>query len=257
MCVMPSFRGAAKQLLRRSGVEVTRYPPHDFGEEMQDIWRSVRDYTMTSPERVYALCNAVRYVVDNAIPGSFVECGVWRGGSSMAAARTLLSLGDRSRDLFLFDTFEGMVPPGEDDRRYDDARASELLRSEDPQRQRSIWAKVSLREVESAMSSVGYPSRRVHYIKGPVEESLPEHAPASIAILRLDTDWYESTKHELVHLYPRIVDGGVLLIDDYGAWQGAKKAVDEFVRERSLAILLNRIDDTGRIGIVRYGASHS
>ena len=252
---MPSLRWAIKQLLHQCGIEVTKYPPHDFDYEARATFEAVKHYTMTSPERVYALCNAVRYVVENGIPGSIVECGVWRGGSAMAAARTLLEVGERSRELVLFDTFDGMVAPGKEDLRYDDASALDLLTSEDPRRQRSLWAKVSFDEVRRAMSSVGYPEDRIHYVKGPVEESLPHYAPESIAILRLDTDWYESTKHELVHLFPRIVDGGVLIIDDYGAWQGARKAVDEYIAERPLSLLLNRIDDTGRIGTVVRGRS--
>ena len=250
---VPSLRWAIKQLLHQCGIEVSKYPPHDFDYETRATFEAVKHYTMTSPERVYALCNAVRYVVGNGISGSIVECGVWRGGSAMAAARTLLEVGDRSRELVLFDTFDGMVAPGEEDLRYDDASALDLLTSEDPRRQRSLWAKVSFDEVKRAMSSVGYPEDRIRYVKGPVEESLPHSAPKSIAILRLDTDWYESTKHELVHLFPRIVDGGVLLIDDYGAWQGARKAVDEYMSEHSLSMLLNRIDDTGRIGTVVRG----
>lgn len=244
-----------KQLLYRYGLEVSKYPPYDFDPATRATFAAVRSYTMTSPQRVYALCNAVRYVVDNAIPGAIVECGVWRGGSTMAAARTLLELGDRSRDLVLFDTFDGMVAAGEEDLRYDDTRAIDLLTSGDPRNQRSVWAKVSLGEVQRAMSLVGYPEHRLHYVEGAVEQTLPENSPDSIAILRLDTDWYESTKHELVHLYPRIVNGGVLLIDDYGAWQGARKAVDEYIRENSVSILLNRIDDTGRIGTVVHDRS--
>lgn len=248
--MMQQAKWAMKQVLHRCGLEVAKFPPHDFDPAMAATFGAVQKYTMTSPERVHALCNAVTYVVEHAIPGAFVECGVWRGGSTMAAARTLLELGDRSRDLILFDTFDGMVAPSEEDLRYDDTPAIDLLTSQKPQHQRSVWAKVSLEEVQMAMSSVGYPEDRTHYIKGPVEDTLPDQAPDTIAILRLDTDWYESTKHELVHLYPRIADGGVLLVDDYGAWQGARKAVDEYVQEHSLSILLNRIDDTGRIGTV-------
>jgi hypothetical protein len=73
--------------------------------------------------------------------------------------------------------------------------------------------------------------------------------PEQIAVLRLDTDFYESTRHELRHLYPRLVHGGVLIIDDYGHWAGARKAVDEYIAEEGIRLLLNRIDYTGRIAI--------
>ena len=88
-----------------------------------------------------------------------------------------------------------------------------------------------------------------NFIKGKVENTLPEYAPKQIALLRLDTDWYESTKHELIHLFPRLVSGGVLIIDDYGYWIGAKKAVDEYFSQTKTKILLNRIDQTGRIAV--------
>lgn len=252
---MPNVRRMGKELLHRCGIEVGRYLPYDIDERTKATFKAVAPYTMTSPERVFALCNAIRYVVSNAVPGAYVECGVWRGGSSMAAAMTLLEMGDVSRQLFLFDTFEGMVAPTAHDRRFDQVSASELLAKQDPQSQRSLWANVPLEDVKAAMLSVGYPSGRINYVKGPVESTIPDRAPDAIAVLRLDTDWYESTRHELEHLYPRIVNGGVILIDDYGAWQGARKAVDEFFGASRIPILLNRIDNTGRIAIVVSGGS--
>ena len=83
----------------------------DLDDSVLATIEAVRPFTMTSPERINALCEAVRYVVRNGIPGAFVECGVWRGGSAMAAVRTLLECGDAERSVFLFDTFEGMTPP--------------------------------------------------------------------------------------------------------------------------------------------------
>src|ERR1051325_10354963 len=86
-------------------------------------------------------------------------------------------------------------------------------------------------------------------LEGTVEETIPAQAPERIALLRLDTDWYESTRHELVHLYPRLVPGGVLIIDDYGHWEGARKAVDEYIAQNNLRLFLNRIDYAGRLAI--------
>jgi hypothetical protein len=97
------------------------------------------------------------------------------------------------------------------------------------------------------MQSTGYDARHIAYVKGKVEETLPQDAPDQIALLRLDTDWYESTYHELVHLYPRLAVGGVLIIDDYGHWQGARRAVDQYISENKLKLLLNRVDYTARI----------
>jgi hypothetical protein len=202
---------------------------------------------MTTPSRVYALVRAVEYVVRRPITGALVECGVWRGGSMMAVALTLLELGVTDRDLYLYDTFSGMTEPEEADVKRTGERAADLLAHDGEDAH--IWAIATLDEVREAVLGVGYPEERVHFVQGPVEETLPEHAPDEIGLLRLDTDWYASTKHELVHLYPRLVQGGVLVLDDYGYWQGARRAVDEYVEENRLALLLNRIDNNGRIAL--------
>ncbi len=101
------------------------------------------------------------------------------------------------------------------------------------------------------MASTGYPEERLHFVKGKVEETIPGDLPGKIALLRLDTDWYESTRHELEHLWPLLVPGGVLIIDDYGHWAGARRAVDEFFADRVDAPLLNRVDYTARVGVKR------
>lgn len=106
----------------------------------------------------------------------------------------------------------------------------------------------SLEDVRSAFARIPYPKERIHYVQGLVEETVPDRAPERIAILRLDTDWYTSTRHELEHLYPRLVSGGVLLIDDYGTWQGSREAVDEFLRKTGERLLLLRMDE-GRIAV--------
>jgi hypothetical protein len=165
----------------------------------------------------------------------------------MAVALTLLQLGQTGRDLYLFDTFSGMTAPTEEDVRRSGERAADLLAQEAANA--DIWAIASLDEVQEAVLGVGYPRERIHFVEGPVEETLPAHAPDEIALLRLDTDWYASTKHELVHLYPRLTAGGVLILDDYGYWQGARRAVDEYASENGLALLLNRVDNTGRVAI--------
>ncbi len=106
-----------------------------------------------------------------------------------------------------------------------------------------------LAEVKGIIGSVGYPADRVHYVKGKVEATIPGVAPQTIAMLRFDTDWYESTRHELVHLYPRLSPGGVIIIDDYSDWAGARQATDEYLEQNNVRLLLNRIDYTGRIRV--------
>jgi O-methyltransferase len=221
--------------------------PIDFNQEDIEICRRVAPYTMTTPTRIYALMRAVDYVVDRNLQGAFLECGVWRGGSMMAAALTLLRRGVTDRELYLFDTFSGMTPPTEADVKPSGDRAADLLATESGDS--DVWAIATLDEVRKAFRAVAYPEERIHFVVGPVEKTLPENAPKEIALLRLDTDWYESTKHELVHLYPRLTRGGVLILDDYGYWQGARRAVDEYFAERDESLLLNRIDHTGRTAL--------
>ena len=239
---------SAQSVLHSEAVIRRRFP--DVDPKVLAIFARVKPYTMTSPDRVIAFCEAVRYVERSHVPGAVVECGVWRGGSSMAAALMLQELGASDRDLCLFDTFEGMSEPTAEDRRARDAVAADKLLKTSA-RDEKIWCYSPLDEVRENLASTGYPMERISFTQGKVEDTIPGAAPEQIAILRLDTDWYESTRHELAHLYPRLSPGGVLIIDDYGAWEGARRAVDEFVEASGAAILLNRIDETGRIAIKR------
>lgn len=246
MSLRDAIASRVHAVLHSDAVIRRRFP--DVDPKVRAIFSKVTPYTMTSPERVIGLCDAVRYVVANRIEGAIVECGVWRGGSSMAAALMLADLGVTERDLHLFDTFEGMSEPGEHDRRASDAAAAaELLAATG--RDAKVWAYSPLDEVRRNLASTGYPADRLHFVQGKVEDTIPANAPEAIALLRLDTDWYESTRHELEHLFPRLASGGVLIIDDYGAWEGARRAVDEYISGNNVRILLNRIDETGRVGV--------
>jgi O-methyltransferase len=250
---------ALKNIFNKFGIDIVRhYPenlglqfPKDFDSETIEIILKVKPFTQTSPERLFALCQAVRYITKHQIPGAIVECGVWRGGSMMAVAEILNSLQTQSRELYLFDTFEGMTEPNQKDVAITGETASELLNASKKDSQDSIWCYAPLEDVKQAVYSIGYEADRIHFVKGKVEETIPQLAPSKIALLRLDTDWYESTRHELIHLFPCISSGGVIIIDDYGHWQGARQAIDEYFEEHNVQILLNRIDYTGRIGIVR------
>jgi hypothetical protein len=217
----------------------------DLPGHHQNIILTARPFTMTSVERMAALINAVTYLTKNSIPGDVAECGVWRGGSMMTIALTLLSLGDRSRSLYLYDTFEGMSAPTANDKNLDGVYASDELK-QDPQGT-GVWCYASLEDVRANILSTGYPEEKIHLIKGKVENTIPHTMPTGLSLLRLDTDWYESTKHELRYLYPLLCAKGILVIDDYGHWQGAKKAVDEYFEELGEKVFLHRIDYTGRI----------
>lgn len=253
------IKAALRTLLHGIGFDVIRYRPQtlasqlpqDVCEDDRQIIRRIQPFTMTSIERQIALIQAVRYVARHQIQGSFVECGVWRGGSSMAMALTLQQEKQCERDLYLFDTFEGMTPPTDADKTDDGTLAQELLRR-DSTRAGAVWAVAGIDDVQQNMLSTSYPQELVHYCKGPVETTIPSQSPSGpIALLRLDTDWYESTKHELAHLFPLLCHGGVMIIDDYGHWAGAKRAVDEFLAASGASYFLHRIDYTGRLLIKR------
>jgi O-methyltransferase len=241
-----------RKAVRRTGFDVVRHPgqvrcdvPPDVSDADRKIIESVRPFTLTSDERIITLISAVRFVVRNDIPGAITECGVWKGGSMMAAAKTLIDEGDTSRELYLFDTFEGMSEPSEIDKSFDGVPAKEQL-AETPKGE-GVWCSSSLDEVKGNVALTGYPADKVHFIKGKVEQTIPQDDPTQMAILRLDTDWYESTRHELEHLFPLLVEGGFLIIDDYGHWEGARKAVDEFLIGSAKKYFLHRIDSTGRL----------
>jgi O-methyltransferase len=223
--------------------------PPDADRSTAAILRRVAPYTRTSPERVLAVVEAVRYLVRAGIEGDVVECGVWRGGSAMAAALALREQGDHTRLLHLFDTFEGMTEPDESDVSFRGERASELLLRSRRETDGGVWCYAPLEEVQAGFDALGIERARLRFVPGRVEDTLPNRAPARIALLRLDTDWYESTRHELVHLFPRLVSGGILIVDDYGHWLGARRAVDEYLNGLGEPFFLARIDYTGRIGV--------
>jgi hypothetical protein len=218
-----------------------RWLPADFDADWLQTIETVWDKTLTTPERLAALCAATEYVTSRCIQGAIVECGVWKGGSMMAVALTLNRL-SHERDIYLYDTYGGMSRPSELDRDWTGKR---VLDDWPYESEISGVGAVSVDEVRANLNSTGYPEHRLHFVPGLVETTIPDRAPSEIAILRLDTDWYESTKHELEHLFPRLVPGGILMIDDYGEFQGCKAAVDEyFAREPAL---LTRIDSAARL----------
>jgi len=220
----------------------------DFSDEDLKIVQLVKPYTMTSPERIKVLIDAVKYIVKNKISGDYVECGVWKGGSSLVVGKILNDLNDKERQLWLYDTFKGMSEPTKFDLDINGEKASERLEREDKTTS-WVWAYSEIDEVKKTMRLSGYPESKINYIQGKVEDTLviKENQPNSISILRLDTDWYESTKIELDILFKKVTKGGIIIIDDYGHWKGSKKAVDEFIQEHNLCVFLNRIDYTGRL----------
>jgi O-methyltransferase len=251
------MRQILRRILRRDGAASTEPKPDPDAATIDPADRAILDrarpYTMTSDQRLLALIDAVRYTVARDLPGAFAECGVWRGGSVLAMIATLQELGVSDRDIHLYDTFEGMTAPSEHDTSPLDPPALATWQQAEGEGERA-WSHLFDPEtfneetVRATLLETGYPAERLHLHRGPVEETLPRQAPGPLALLRLDTDWYRSTLHELEHLYPLLANGGTLIIDDYGHWQGARRAVDEYFAGAP-PLLLNRIDYTGRIAV--------
>jgi O-methyltransferase len=212
-----------------------------------EIFGVVQPFTMTSYERVLALIDSVQYIVLNEIPGDFVECGVWKGGSIMAAMLTLSRLGEERRKIWLYDTFEGMTSPKEVDISLTGEHAEKIYKEH--QLSGNAWCGATAEEVRANLNQCDYPPNLIHFVVGPVEQTLLQRRPSQISLLRLDTDWYESTKSELEMLYPKLARNGVLIVDDYGHWAGCKRAVDEFFQGTHRRPLLHRIDYSGRLVI--------
>lgn len=226
---------------------------HASAEDRALVQRAM-PYSMTGAARMLALLDAVRYCVERGVPGAFAECGVWRGGSVLSMIIMLQRLRRTDRDIYLYDTFEGMTRPTEEDVSELGGAAFEAWQEAEGTERRA-WDGVFGREafseegVRALLRRTGYPPERLHFVRGAVEDTLPDRAPDELALLRLDTDWYQSTRHELTHLFPRLCTGGVLIIDDYGHWRGARQAVDEYFAREHPPLLLHRIDYTGRIAI--------
>jgi hypothetical protein len=187
----------------------------------QNLIALAKPYTLTGDLRIAAMIDALHEIDDKAISGDVVECGVWRGGNIVLARKIC-----PDRICWLYDTFAGMTEPTE----YDVSRKGRLA-VDKWKTHRDNWCAASIGEVESVLQETGtFDASKLRFVVGDVCESLhyPEHIPENIALLRLDTDWYFSTKLELEILYPKLASGGVLIVDDYGHWNGARKAVDEY-----------------------------
>jgi len=227
--------------------ETTKSYP-DIEKKFFSCFDKCQKYSKLSIERMYAIYKAVLYINKSNTPGALVECGIWKGGSAMMMALTLKRLEKENKKIYLYDTYEGMAKPGKQDISFSGKKA---IKSWEQQKHidHNDWCYSPLKEVKRNLYSTGYPEKNLIFVKGKVENTLPKTAPQKISLLHLDTDWYSPTYHELFHLFPKLSKNGVLIIDDYGHWKGAKKAVDKYFEENKIKILLNRSDYTGRIGI--------
>ena len=198
-------------------------------------WNLCKEYTITSIERMKRLYNSVLEVNRAGLTGDFVECGVYKGGSVMLMAMAQATF-NRQRVIHLYDTFNGMTPPEDIDRDFNNVPAFVNFAS---------YACIyGLAKVKENLKQTNYPEDKLVYHVGDVLQTLLADLPEKISILRLDTDWYASTKDELEKLYPKLESGGILIVDDYGHWKGARKAVDEYFSQLGINPEFEQIDYT-------------
>jgi O-methyltransferase len=239
---------------RRLGLNVSRLSsqgsrlPVEAGDADSALISSLRPFTMTSSERLWSLISAVRYLVTEGIEGDLVECGVWRGGSVMAMAHELIRLGVPNRRIWLYDTFTGMTAPSDKDvEAATGILAADMLASTSVGDGNNVWCVAARPDVEANIRSTGYPFSLFSIVEGDVSMTVRDSAPDEIALLRLDTDWYESTRDSLEVMFPRLAVGGVCILDDYGHWTGARRAVDEYFARWGTPPFMHTIDYSGRI----------
>lgn len=217
--------------------------------EFLQSYEKIKPFTMVDKYSSHAAWRAVNYVLDRNIDGAIVECGVWRGGISIMMASVIESRSSNKKQ-YLYDTFEGMSEPSSKDiDKYGVSAQSQLSSTSRKDADDNVWAYASLEDVKMNFTISKVNMNNISFIKGKVEDTIPQNIPESISLLRLDTDWYESTKHELEYLYPLLTEGGVLLIDDYGYWSGCKRAVDEYFLKLEAKPFFADLPDGGLIAI--------
>lgn len=201
----------------------------------EDLVRALEHRTKSGPARIRSMIDACRRIDQEGIAGDIVECGVWRGGN-IIIARLIAP----DRKCWLYDTFNGMTEPTAIDVSRAGNAAIDSWRRKEAQGVR--WAEASVEDVRGYLTEFdALDEARLRFVVGDVAETLMSEVPDQIALLRLDTDWYESTRVELEVLYPRLSPGGILIVDDYGHWLGARRAVDEYFKG---AAPLRKIDYT-------------
>jgi hypothetical protein len=259
---------ALKEMIRRgpprdaspAAAELPRPAGYDLEEEAREAIRIVRSHTMLSYERLITLYQQAAHCERARVPGCFVECGTWKGGAVAIMALANLRHGDRRRPLHLFDSFEGIPEPDEG---ADGEKAAREVRSVGGAARGRLSPVegfyerfadgVGTLEINRRLMEeiVRYDPAYLRYHKGWFQDTVPRDAAGvgPVAILRLDGDWYASTKVCLEHLYGNVVPGGFVVVDDYGHYPGCRKAVDEFLEREGIRPFLTHIDYTGRYWI--------
>jgi hypothetical protein len=220
---------------------------YDLEEAARKAAANVVGNTQLSYERLVTLYEQVAYLERRDLPGALVECGVWRGGAAAMMAQANLAEGSRRRSIHLFDSFEGMPDPEPD---KDGPEATRLMETggTDASGRKPVNAAAPEEALDLIVNRIGYPEAFVHVHKGWFQDTLPEARTyvGPIALLRVDGDWYDSTKVVFEQLYDLVTPGGVIVIDDYGHFEGCRRATDEFLARHAPDAYLHHIDYTGR-----------
>lgn len=189
-------------------------------------------YTMVSPRMLFELDDLTREVLKSGVRGSIVECGVWNGGSAAIMAATARDC-SADVDYWLFDSFEGLPKPTDDD----PAEVQDYYFQG--------WNTGTAERAREAMQRVGVDPRRLNICAGWFEDTFPQQKIDSIAVLHIDSDWYESVLRCLEAWFDKVAVGGVIILNDYNQWHGCNKAVADFIERRKLQITIH---DSGKVG---------
>ena len=192
---------------------------------------NVSSYGEFHNDALYQVLNAVNHIITNNIDGDLIEIGVYKGVMVAAMCAKLLQLGVTDRKIHLYDTFEGMVQPTYKDIYCNTGENADINNP-------AVKSVSPLENVKYNISLIDYPSANIIYHKGDICKTNLDEIPQKIAFLRLDTDWYESTKFELQYFIPFVSNNGVVTQDDYGWWKGASDAVNEYLSNKNIDIKL-------------------
>jgi predicted O-methyltransferase YrrM len=222
--------------------------PAEISKSDRETIIKIKPFTMTTNERIYMLMKSVEYIIKRNIPGDFVECGVWRGGSVMAIAQTLKNLGVTDRKIWLYDTFDGMTEPSDLDFDWTGVFAKDVLvKQVKVDEKLNTHAFASINAVKKNLRTIDYDFNNFIFVVGDVQQTIIKNAPKSISLLRLDTDWYDSTLVELQQLFPLLNRDGILILDDFGQWAGSRKAATEYFDSLDTKYLMNIVDKGARL----------
>ncbi len=222
------------KMLARRGYRVVKTSRYNAEKRRDGADWPMFGYSMIGTKRLDNLEKCLRMILADQVPGDLLETGVWRGGACLFMKAVLNRFGDRSRTVWLADSFQGLPKPtaAADDDRRDDLTDCDFM-------------KVSQEQVAANFERFELLDERVRFLKGWFCDTLPTAPIKQLALLRLDGDLYTSTHDALNAMYHRVSPGGYIIVDDYGSWNGCRVAVDEFRKAHGIESEMTKIDFTG------------